>query len=114
MLDGGIGLEWLLKVLTFYGTFLMHFIYLFAAGMLLTKFKNAYTAMFFFGLLFAVIANIAIRIIIEFRLFDSATDMQHQIQLLSMISAVAYFVQVIGFLLFVFDFIEHFNNSKKQ
>ena len=105
MLEGGIGLEWLLKILTLYGTFLMHFVFLFAAGMLLAKFKNAYTAMFFFGLLFAVMANIAIRIIIEFRLFDTAAGMQHQIQLLAVVSSVAYFVQVIGFLLFVYDFI---------
>jgi hypothetical protein len=112
MLEGGIGLDWILKVLTFYGTFLMHFIYLFAAGMLLAKFKNAFTAMFFFGLLFAVIANIAIRVIIEFRLFDTATGMQHQIQWLSMISAVAYSVQVIGFLLFMFDFIKLKNIEK--
>lgn len=106
MLEGGIGLEWVLKILTFYGTFLMHFIFLFAAGMLLAKFKNAHTAMFFFGLLFAVMANVAIRVIIEFRLFDTATGMQHQIQLLAVVSSVAYFVQVIGFLLFVFDFVE--------
>ena len=91
MLEGGIGLEWLFKIITVYGTVLMHFIYLFAAGMLLAKFKNAYTAMFFFGLLFAVIASIAIRVIIEFRLYNTATGMQQPIQLLSGVSAVAYF-----------------------
>jgi hypothetical protein len=114
MLDATITTDWILKALSFYGPLLMHFVFLFAAGLLLAKFKNAATAMFFFGLLFDVITSMSIRIIIEFSLYDSVAQMQQTIQALSLLSAVAYFVHVIGFLLFVFDFIEHGKNSKKQ
>jgi hypothetical protein len=110
MLDYSITIDWFIKVFGFYGIFLMQIIFLLAAGMLLAKFKNGYTAMFFFGLLVETITNIAIRVIIEFRLIENMDEMQRIVALLSTISIPAYFVQVIGFLLFVFHFIEHKNN----
>jgi hypothetical protein len=111
MLDASITTDWILKALSFYGPLLIHLVFLFAAGLLLAKFKNAETAMFFFGLLFDVIASTVIRIIIEFSLYESVEQMQQTIQALSVVSAIAYFLQVIGFLLFVLDIIEHKNNQ---
>jgi hypothetical protein len=114
MLDATITTDWILKALSFYGPLLLHFVFLFAAGLLLAKFKNVATVMFFFGLLFDVITSTAIRIIIEFRLYESAAQMQQMVQALSVVSAVAYFLQVIGFFLFVLDIIEQNKNSINQ
>jgi hypothetical protein len=111
MLEPSITTDWILKALSFYGPLLMHLVFLFAAGLLLAKFKNAATVMFFFGLLFDVITSMAIRIIIEFSLYESMGQMQQMIQALSVVSAVAYFIQVMGFFLFVLDIIEHKNNQ---
>ena len=111
MLDPTITIAWFLKVLSFYGMLLMHVVFLFAAGLLFVHYKNAYTVIFFFGLLVDVIANSIIQVVIEFRLIENMDEMQHSIQLLSTISTVAYFVQVIGFLLFVYQFIADKNNQ---
>jgi hypothetical protein len=109
MNEFGFSLQWLATALGVYGSIFMNLAFVFAAGLLFAHFKNIFSGMFFFGLLIASISAIAIRLIFQFHLFDSADDMQRQVQLLSIVSGIGYFVQVIGFLLLVFHLIERKN-----
>jgi hypothetical protein len=98
------------KILVTYGSILMSLIFLFAAGILWFRIKSVPTGLFFFGLLTTTLVSIGVRLIIEWRLFDTATEIQAVIMKLSVIGAIAFFVQTIGFLLYVFT-IEEFKTD---
>jgi chromate transport protein ChrA len=102
-------LDKILAALTSYAFILPHLVFIFGAGLMFKHFKNAFSGLFFFGLLISSLCAISINLSLQYHLFDSADDMRKNIQLISSVSGIAFFVQVIGFLLLVVHLIKQKN-----
>ena len=103
MLETGDVIATMIKVIGAYGHFIISFIFLVAAGILLYRIKSVATVLFFAGLLLSVAMSFTMTTIITFQWSESTTLMYETIQKLSLIGGFGSLVQAIGFLIFVIE-----------